>query len=117
MLDACIYTVWCPHCRHYRRQVLQSLHKDLKQEMEYVESIIKDEPKNYQVCSCTLLCGVKVLLLDAVLKPVLSRCGTTVRNWWNGLETRPGSWSSQPSLSSTMQRTITFGSTGSGSYA
>lgn len=39
----------CSVCRHYRRQVLQALEKDLRQEMEYVAKIIEEEPKNYQV--------------------------------------------------------------------
>ena len=35
--------------RHYRREVLQTLKKDLKPELQFAEEIVLSEPKNYQV--------------------------------------------------------------------
>ncbi|XP_039301229.1 protein farnesyltransferase/geranylgeranyltransferase type-1 subunit alpha-like [Nilaparvata lugens] len=43
-LNAGNYTVW-----QYRREILKHLNKDLKEEMAFVEGVISDFPKNYQV--------------------------------------------------------------------
>ena len=38
------YTVWC-----YRRQILEHLRSNLKEELTFIGQIIKRNPKNYQV--------------------------------------------------------------------
>ncbi|CAH0399813.1 unnamed protein product [Chilo suppressalis] len=43
-LNAANYTVW-----QYRREILKALGTDLRPELDYVESVIKQTPKNYQV--------------------------------------------------------------------
>ena len=35
--------------RHYRREILKSLNKDLEHELRFISNVIKDQPKNYQV--------------------------------------------------------------------
>ena len=35
--------------RHYRRQILLTLKKDLREELLFVQEMIEDQPKNYQV--------------------------------------------------------------------
>ena len=36
-------------CRHFRRMLLADLDKDLKEELKYVNEVIAETPKNYQV--------------------------------------------------------------------
>eukprot|EP00245_Coleochaete_scutata_P000770 TRINITY_DN10926_c0_g2_i1.p1 TRINITY_DN10926_c0_g2~~TRINITY_DN10926_c0_g2_i1.p1 ORF type:complete len:193 (-),score=17.72 TRINITY_DN10926_c0_g2_i1:40-618(-) len=43
-MNAANYTVW-----HYRRLVLEALHSDLEDELEYIDFIVEDNPKNYQL--------------------------------------------------------------------
>ena len=43
-LNPANYTVWC-----YRRQLIDHLHADLHEELAFVGSCIRDNPKNYQV--------------------------------------------------------------------
>ncbi|BFZ01724.1 hypothetical protein BsWGS_04763 [Bradybaena similaris] len=43
-LNPANYSVW-----NYRRNVLQDLNKDLKEELKYISQVIEDNPKNYQV--------------------------------------------------------------------
>ena len=42
-------TCVCHPCRHFRRKVLQSLKKDLHEELKFTDEIIRQMPKNYQV--------------------------------------------------------------------
>uniref|UniRef100_UPI00358FC737 protein farnesyltransferase/geranylgeranyltransferase type-1 subunit alpha n=1 Tax=Myxine glutinosa TaxID=7769 RepID=UPI00358FC737 len=43
-LNSANYTLW-----HYRRQILLTLKKDLREELLFVQEMIEDQPKNYQV--------------------------------------------------------------------
>ncbi|KAK0043568.1 protein farnesyltransferase/geranylgeranyltransferase type-1 subunit alpha [Biomphalaria pfeifferi] len=43
-LNPANYSVW-----NYRRNILQELNKDLKEELKYISQVIEDNPKNYQV--------------------------------------------------------------------
>ena len=43
-LNPANYTVWC-----YRRQLLKHLNSDLHEELSFIEHMIRDNPKNYQV--------------------------------------------------------------------
>ena len=45
-LNAGNYTLW-----QYRRQVLKALNADLRKEMQFLDTIIEETPKNYQVWS------------------------------------------------------------------
>jgi hypothetical protein len=44
-----VYCIQLSTTRHFRRQLLQSLNKDIGAEVQYTEEIILDQPKNYQV--------------------------------------------------------------------
>lgn len=72
-LNAANYTVW-----QYRRDILKAIDADLYEELDYIESVILDNPKNYQVWhhrrvivelsndpSKELLLTAKVLQMDA----------------------------------------------------
>ena len=36
-------------CRYYRRLLLKTLDKDLKEELDFISTVIDRHPKNYQV--------------------------------------------------------------------